>query len=266
MTTISALPSAPSPSDSQSQFNTKAFALVAALSTFVTETNTVAGEINTNALAAATAETNAETAETNAEAAQAAAEAASNATKWVSGTTYAEGDVRWSPIDFLSYRRKTNGAGTTDPSLDGTNWAEITLKDYLDGLLAAKLESVSEDTSPQLGGELDCQAHSVGFTLQTATGDGTTTIDWRLGNIVFFTFGAMNETFTFTAPSKPCGLHLIMKQDAAGSRAAIFPTIYCANGTAITLSTAGNSIDVVSLVWTGSIYLVMAANGFAIPA
>lgn len=42
---------------------------------------------------------------------------------WVSGTTYAAGDVRYSPVDFLVYRRKTGGAGTTDPSLDSTNWA-----------------------------------------------------------------------------------------------------------------------------------------------
>lgn len=39
------------------------------------------------------------------------------------------------------------------------------------------LANVSEDTTPQLGGELDCQAHSIGFTQQTATGDGTTTIN-----------------------------------------------------------------------------------------
>lgn len=41
---------------------------------------------------------------------------------WVSGTTYAIGDARYSPITFLTYRRKTSGAGTTDPSLDSTNW------------------------------------------------------------------------------------------------------------------------------------------------
>jgi hypothetical protein len=54
--------------------------------------------------------------------AEAAAGALANAV-WVSGTTYAIGDVRYSPVDFLVYRRKTVGAGTTDPSLDATNWA-----------------------------------------------------------------------------------------------------------------------------------------------
>lgn len=44
-------------------------------------------------------------------------------TAWVSGTSYTAGQVRYSPITYFSYRRKTNGAGTTDPSLDTTNWA-----------------------------------------------------------------------------------------------------------------------------------------------
>ena len=60
-----------------------------------------------------------------AEAAAAAATSAANASIWVSGQTYAIGVVRFSPINFLSYRRKTAGAGTTDPSLDATNWALV---------------------------------------------------------------------------------------------------------------------------------------------
>lgn len=63
--------------------------------------------------------------EVNAANAEAAAGALADA-KWVSGTTYAEGDVRWSPNDHLNYRRKNNGAGTTDPSLDLTNWVLLT--------------------------------------------------------------------------------------------------------------------------------------------
>ena len=47
---------------------------------------------------------------------------AAGAIAWVSGTTYAIGNVRYSPINFLAYRRKTAGAGVIDPSLDTTNW------------------------------------------------------------------------------------------------------------------------------------------------
>jgi hypothetical protein len=55
----------------------------------------------------------------------AAVVAAGGATEWVSGATYEYGVVVWSPIDFLPYRRKVAGAGTTDPSDDATNWAPL---------------------------------------------------------------------------------------------------------------------------------------------
>lgn len=42
---------------------------------------------------------------------------------WVSGTSYVIGNVRYSPTNYANYRRKTNGAGTTDPASDTTNWA-----------------------------------------------------------------------------------------------------------------------------------------------
>lgn len=54
-----------------------------------------------------------------------AAAAGAGATLWVSGTTYAAGNARYSPIDYQTYRRKTAGSGTTDPSLDSTNWARL---------------------------------------------------------------------------------------------------------------------------------------------
>ncbi|MFD0669726.1 hypothetical protein ACT80S_18550 [Ramlibacter sp. MAHUQ-53] len=61
--TISTLPTAPQPTDTQEQFNTKAFALVAALDGFVTEANALAAGANTDA---ATATTQAATATTQA--------------------------------------------------------------------------------------------------------------------------------------------------------------------------------------------------------
>lgn len=132
MTTISTLPPAPQPTDDTSTFNAKAFALLASLAGFVTETNAVAGETNT---AASTATTGAATATTKAADANTAllacisnalaAAASAGASAWVSGTTYAIGDVRWSPADNRVYRRKTAGAGTTDPSADSTNWGLV---------------------------------------------------------------------------------------------------------------------------------------------
>lgn len=108
--TITALPTPPSTSD-PSTFAVKADAFIAALPQFVTEANAQAVAVNDDAA--------------NALAAKEAALAAVNATIWSSGTTYAIGDVRWSPTSFKSYRRKTNGGGTTDPVSDPTNWEQL---------------------------------------------------------------------------------------------------------------------------------------------
>ena len=55
-----------------------------------------------------------------------AAAAATGALLWVSGTSYTAGtSVVYSPINFLTYRRIVSGAGTTDPSLDPTNWQAL---------------------------------------------------------------------------------------------------------------------------------------------
>lgn len=93
-------------------------AMTPELNTWAGQVNTVAGEVNANA---ATATTKA----SDAAASAAAAAASAGIIAWVSGTTYVIGDARWSPINFQSYRRITNGAGTTDPSLDITNWTAI---------------------------------------------------------------------------------------------------------------------------------------------
>lgn len=49
------------------------------------------------------------------------------ATLWISGTTYAVGNLVRSPATGFLYRRRTAGAGTTDPSADPTNWALMAL-------------------------------------------------------------------------------------------------------------------------------------------
>ena len=122
MTTISALPPSPSRAD-PATFADKSDALLSALPTFVTETNAVAVEVSSavasSAIYAEEARVNAVTAAANA--------ALAGATAWVSGTTYAIGDARFSPANLQVYRRKTSGAGTTDPSLDSTNWAATQL-------------------------------------------------------------------------------------------------------------------------------------------
>lgn len=119
------MPPEPSPTDSRAVFQGKAFATVAALSVFVAEANAL--EANVTALEAAAQDhaDDAAAAQVAAEAAAAQSAFAAGVTKWVSGTTYAQGAQVWSPANYVTYRRAVAGAGTTDPSLDATNWAPI---------------------------------------------------------------------------------------------------------------------------------------------
>lgn len=92
----------------EEQFNTSMNQFINELDPYGTAANALAVEVEENALKA-----------------EAAAGELGNAV-WVSGTSYTAGEVRYSPVDFLNYRRKTNGAGTTDPSVDVTNWQLLT--------------------------------------------------------------------------------------------------------------------------------------------
>ena len=117
-TSITALPTAPDPDSDESTFDSAAYAWAGALPAWTDQSNSLASNVYNNAVETAA---NAESAAANA----AAVIGSLGAAIWVSGTTYAIGDVRYSPANQLIYRRKTAGAGSTDPSSDATNWAVI---------------------------------------------------------------------------------------------------------------------------------------------
>ena len=131
---ISALPSPPSRQD-PANFADEADAFLGALPTFQTEVNASgtyidgkAAEVDTDAATATTQAGIATTQATNAaNSATAAANSAASAggVLWVSGTSYAVGYVVYSPIDFQNYRCIQATSGTTDPSLDETNWVAL---------------------------------------------------------------------------------------------------------------------------------------------
>lgn len=127
------------------------------------------------------------------------------------------------------------------------------------------ISNIVSDTTPELGGELDCGANSIGFTKQTATGVvGTTTINWKLGNKFEFTFGAGDETFVFTSPSNPCNIMLMVKQDNNGSRILTYPSnVKWPSNTEPTLSTGANAIDILSFYFDGTDFYGMASLDFS---
>ncbi len=122
--TISALPTPPSTSD-PATFDTRADAFMAALPTHTTETNAASANVYANAVDAASSASASASSANAASSSAATAVSAAGATIWVSGTTYAIGDVRYSPANQKIYRRKTSGAGTTDPSADSANWGIV---------------------------------------------------------------------------------------------------------------------------------------------
>jgi hypothetical protein len=121
---ITPLPTPPS-RDDPTNFATRADAFLGALPDFATEANDLADDVNDDAVAAAASASTATTQAGLAQTAANAAAATAGASLWVSGTTYNEGVVVWSPINSFTYRRITNGAGTTDPSADPTNWKQL---------------------------------------------------------------------------------------------------------------------------------------------
>lgn len=120
----STLPTPPSTSD-PANFDARADAFFSALPGLQTSENLLKDNVYANAVVAYQ---NALQTATDSAAAQTAATTAqtyAGATAWVSGTTYTIGDVRWSPGNGRVYRRITNGAGTTDPYNDPTNWSLV---------------------------------------------------------------------------------------------------------------------------------------------
>lgn len=150
--TITDLPAVPDRAD-RATFSARATALFDMLkNTSVAEWRAAAANVYANAVDAFTSASTATeqaalaiSAKNDAQTAQAAAQAVSGATQWVSGTSYALGAVVWSPSNGQNYRRKVAGAGTTDPSLDPTNWYSM---NSMQGLTSAV---ISTNTSALAG-------------------------------------------------------------------------------------------------------------------
>ena len=119
------------------------------------------------------------------------------------------------------------------------------------------------DLTPQLGGELDINSHSIGG-VETDNGNSGTSkaIDWRNGNHQKVTMTG-NCTFTFTAPSKPCALSLRLINDTTAGRTITLPTMKWQGGTAPVWTKLANAIDILNLYYDGAAYYGMASLAWA---
>lgn len=122
MTTITALPDAPSRTD-PATFSAKSDALLGALATFVSETNTVAGEVNANAVSAA-----ADAISTAADAIATAADAVATAADAATSTAQA--------ASVLAMDKRYLGSFAVAPALDNQGDPLATGAVYYDTALA----------------------------------------------------------------------------------------------------------------------------------
>lgn len=168
MTTITALPTAPSRAD-PANFRARADAFMAALPTFAAETNTVAGEVNTNATNAATsastATTQAGTATTQAGNASASAAAAA--------------------ASALTALNAPGTSATSTSSLSiGTGAKSLTIqtgKSIVVGMTLV-IARTSAPTTTRMSGVVssyDSGTGALGVTVDSVTGSGTHT-DWTV--------------------------------------------------------------------------------------
>lgn len=250
---ITPLPTPPSRSQSPDTFSTDADAFLGALPDFATEANaqadyldTLAATVDGDAVAAAASAAAALVSENNAEAAAAAAAGTADVELWVSGTTYAIGDNVFSPINFQTYRRKTSGAGTTDPSLDGANWEVLTFYAATPLSVAGNSTAGSELRLPE---DTDNGSNYVALKAPNAISANLTltlpSVDGAAG-AALTTNGAGELTFTEIA-SAPT-----YTATATGSIANGAPCVINANGTVSQIAyTAGS---------TGSASTFNAAN------
>jgi len=91
--------------------------------------------------------------------------------RWVSGATYPFGFIALSTISPHSYERIVAGAGTTDPSADGTNWRRLgagSIKSIQRGVISFSGSSATATVSSV--NTANSKLTPLGFTTNTGSG------------------------------------------------------------------------------------------------
>jgi hypothetical protein len=93
---------------------------------------------------------------------------------------------------------------------------------------------------------------------------GGATLDWNNGQKQGRTLTANTSITTFTNPPGPCNLILRIQQAAASSYTISFPSaVEWPGGTAPTMTTTNNAVDIFAFYFDGSIYYGVASQNFS---
>ena len=81
----------------------------------------------------------------------------------------------------------------------------------------------------------------------------TTTLDWNAGNSRYIVLANGGQTFTFANPKDGFLYRIILKQPSSGAAGTVtWPTISWVGGTAPTLTTANNKVDIITFLYDGT--------------
>lgn len=129
-----------------------------------------------------------------------------------------------------------------------------------------KIANLSEDTTPDLGGNLDAGANWIGFTEQNVTySSGTTTVNWGNGNKARIIMTGNITTLAFTNPPTAGNFLLILVHSGGGRTISGYDADikWFNGGTAPTLSTGSGDIDAISGYFDGTKYHCMFSGDSA---
>jgi hypothetical protein len=171
---------------------------------------------------------------------------------------------------------KTNGSGTLsfDTVDDLVSAASTTTAGKIEIATTAEVTTGTDNTraiSPSALNGADVTLADLELTgefyADAEVDDGNSgtadTIDWTTGMFHKSTMTG-NCTYTFTAPSGPARVQLKLVQDATGSRTATWPAaVKWPGGTAPTLSTAANAIDIITFYYDGTNYYGVDSLNFS---
>lgn len=257
--TIPALPAAPAPTDTPAEFNSKAFAFLAALDPWGDAADALAVQM---AADAASADTDAATATTQAGIATTkAGEALSSANAAAASETAAGLSATSAAASYDAFDDRYLGSKTSDPSLDNDGNALLTGALYWNSsaseirvyngsnwvvaYLPASGYATLNGTETLTNKTIEAGTFTNGYTEEVATANTSTayTIDLANGSVQILTLTG-NCTYTFPTATAGKSFILIQKQDGTGSRTVTWPAaVKWPGGTAPTITSTASKAD-----------------------